>query len=458
MGLHCTKESCDDENVVPHYNNTPPFSLDSKPGNNAEADHVDSTMSHLRGTSFSLSTSQHSPPPEPLSLFPARTKGTPPQSRKLTETNRLPSGTNRPSSPLHVQLSSQTVLDSALKPAVPANRRHSQGAAANPLVPLVSPSNKRRQSQSLSFQSVQLDELATGASLDHRRSEARTIPDHHGDKGGCQSPPAALPLIRAAAHNEFLPLHNRRTTLTTANRSTPHLTGPSTSWATSSSSRGSRRSEEHRSVRFEKMAVMLTRDSDCDGQCDSFLRSVRQSVSFDVLVEAGESLSIDADATIALNSTIRMSQPPQQQQQHHSMAQLHKRILELGQWCPPIPALGSDELCVGAVACGGATLITSLTDSAQMQCETSQSTLLGSFTLPMTSNAGGVTVVGSSATEGSSSRAPSFSRDQGLRDTAVSGGAGDDRDGREGASSSCRSYRELDLQHVHHGDAYLIPA
>jgi hypothetical protein len=442
MGLHCTKESCDDENVVPHNNNTPPFSLE-KHGDHAEANHVDSTVPHRGGTAFLLSTSQHSPPPEPLPLLsPASIS--PPQSRKLTETSRLPGGNNPSSSPLHYHLSSETVLDSALQPAVPAKRRHSQGATANPFAPLVSPSNKRRQSQSSSFQSVQLDELATGASLQHhRRSEATSIPDHHSDKGGCQSP-AALHLIRAAAHNEFLPLHNRRATLTTANRS--HLTGPSTSWAeaTSSSSRGSRRSEEHRSVRFEKMAVMLMRDADCEGQYDSFLRSA---------LEVGESHSIDADAATS-NLTEATLRPTQQQ---HSMAQLYMRISELGQCSPPIPALGGDESCESAVACG-ATLVTSLTDSAQMQCEASQSTLLGSFTLPMTAHAGGVTAVGLSDTGGSRSRAPSFSRDQGLRDSAVWGGVSDDRDGREGANSSCRSYRELDLQHVHHGEAYLIPA
>jgi hypothetical protein len=144
------------------------------------------------------------------------------------------------------------------------------------------------------------------------------------------------------------------------------------------------------------MAVMLTRDSDCEGQHDSFLRSAAQSVSLDMLESIDDSLSIATDFTIAPNSVV----------------------------CSLLAY--EDEARERVVASGGAPLLTSLADSVQMQSETSLSTILGSLTLAMTDIAGG--------------------------------SESDDRDGREGASNSCRSYRELDLQHVHHGEAYLIPA
>jgi hypothetical protein len=150
---------------------------------------------------------------------------------------------------------------------------------------------------------------------------------------------------------------------------------------------------------------MLTRDSDCDGQCDSFLRSARQSVSLDMLESIDDSLSIETCFTIAPNSVVC-------------------RLL-----------VCEDEAGEHVAASGGAPLLTSLADSAlQMQSETSQSTFLGSFALPVSGDAGG-----------SRSRVPSVAES-------------DDRDCRDGASSSYRSYRELDLQHVHHGGAFLIPA
>lgn len=518
MGVACAKEVSDhpspDSSVLESSHNTtsehhqqPQQSCTTALANNGAAD----VTHHMSSSSRS---SGHDSPPPPLPITAGSSsatvrvanglRGQPPTTSGGSHHSRIinkflltatqaggPNNNNTSSSslsPTQHRLSPPppssglSLLSSSSVASPPSKHRSPNvGFVVNPIA---SPSNNNKRKQSSYFQSVQLDDPIPHQSSPQQLPSdlsMKTISSDHRLMRGRQSPtasPAPPPQAKSAGNRELIPVHYRRPTLL-ANGSTPHLTTATSSWAETaalSSGRASRRSEE-RLVKFEKTAVLLTRVDDGEGggeYYESFLRSAHQSVDM-MLLDASDECRRDDESFMPspVISSIRPSQLPttttaaRQQQQ---MDQLHKRISELGLWCPPPRSEDCDDLAVPhstAARTAAATVAQKISgtfvesfESPQLAPvnETSHSTLLGSFTLPavVAGATGSIVVVA-----GTSSRAPSISRgDHLLKDSAMWGGEEDEREcSREVAtSSSIMSYRELDLQHVRHGEAQLIPA